>query len=111
ADFQKGFFENGAIPAGQFLITASSKQDYQDTVEAMQSKHRGAGKNNNVTYTPRPIDPQTGKPGEAKIEWIPFQSSNKDIDFKNLFEQANARIDSTFGVPASIRGVGENNNY
>lgn len=111
ADYQAGFFENGAVPAGQFVITASSKKDYEDTVDAMQAKHRGAGKNNNVTYTPRPIDPNTGKPADSKIEWIPFASTNKDIDFKNLFEQANKRIDSVFGVPASIRGVGENNNY
>lgn len=111
ADYQKGFFENGAVPAGQFIITASSKQDYQDTVDTMQSKHRGAGQNNNVTYTPRPIDPQTGKPGDSKIEWLPFASTNKEIDFKNLFDQANKRIDSAYGVPASIRGVGENNNY
>lgn len=111
ADYQSGFFENGAVPAGQFVITAASKRDYNDTVDKLQSAHRGAGKNNNVTYTPRPVDPETGKPADAKIEWIPFASTNKEIDFKNLFEQANNRIDSTFGVPASIRGVGENNNY
>lgn len=111
ADYQAGFFENGAVPSGQFIITASSNKDFDDTVDAMQAKHRGAGQNNNVTYTPRPIDPNTGKPGDSKIQWIPFASSNKDIDFKNLFEQANKRIDSTFGVPASVRGVGENNNY
>lgn len=111
ADFQKGFFENGAVPAGQFVITAASERDYDDTVDKLQSAHRGAGKNNNVTYTPRPVDPTSGKPAEAKIEWIPYQQSNKDIDFKNLFEQANKRLDSTFGVPASVRGVGESNNY
>jgi phage portal protein BeeE len=111
ADFQKGFFENGAVPAGQFVITSASTQDFNDTVDKLQEAHRGAGKNNNVTYTPRPVDPSDGKPSQAKIEWLPFQESNKDIDFKSLFEQANNRIDSTFGVPASIRGVGENNNY
>lgn len=111
ADFQKGFFENGAVPAGQFIITASSEIDYNNTVDKLQEAHRGAGKNNNVTYTPRPIDPASGKPADAKIEWVPFQVSNKDLDFKTLFDQAEKRIDSTFGVPASIRGVGENNNY
>lgn len=111
ADFQQGFFENGAVPAGQFIITAATRQDFDDTVARLQEAHRGANKSNNVTYTPRPVDPNDGKPSQAKIEWVPFQQSNKDIDFKNLFEQANNRIDSTFGVPASIRGVGENNNY
>lgn len=110
ADFQQGFFENGAVPAGQFIIIAPTKIEFDDIVDTLQAKHRGAGKNNNITYTHRPTD-ATGKPVQAQIEWIPFQTPNKDIDFKNLFEQANKRIDSTFGVPASIRGVGENNNY
>lgn len=111
ADYQTGFFENGAVPSGQFIITASGEEDFKDTVTKMQEKHRGAGNNDNVTYTPRPIDPSSGKPADAKIEWIPFGTTNKDIDFKNIFEQANNRIDSAYGVPASIRGVGENNNY
>lgn len=111
AAFQRGFFENGAVPAGQFIITAPTPQEFNDTVDKLQEKHRGASKNNNVTYVHRPIDQESGKPANAQVEWIPFQQTNKDIDFKNLFEQANNRIDSTFGVPASIRGVGENNNY
>jgi phage portal protein BeeE len=111
ADYQAGFFENGAVPAGQFIITAPSAKEFDDIVNTLQARHRGAGKNGNVTYSHRPIDKETGKPSDAQLEWIPFQQSNKDIDFKNLFEQANKRIDSAFGVPASIRGVGENNNY
>lgn len=110
ADFQKGFFENNAIPAGHFVITAASKTDYDDTVKRMQEKHRGAGKNNNVTYTPRPLG-QDGKPADSKIEWIPFAQSNKDIGFKDLFEQANKRLDLAFGVPQIIKGVDDAATY
>lgn len=110
ADFQRGFFENNAIPAGHFIITAASKPDYEDTVKRMQEKHRGAGKNNNVTYTPRPMG-QDGKPADAKIEWIPFAQSNKDIGFKELFEQANKRLDLAFGVPQIIKGVDDAATY
>jgi phage portal protein BeeE len=110
ADFQKGFFENNAIPAGHFIITAASQQDYKDTVAKLKEKHRGAGNNNNVTYTPRPIG-QDGKPADAKIEWIPFAQSNKDIDFKNLFEQANKRVDMSYGVSQFIKGVDDAPNY
>lgn len=105
ADFQKGFFENGAIPAGQFVITSSTLQDYKDTVEKLQDAHRGASKNNNVTYTPRPVDPASGKPAEAKIEWVPFQQSNKDIDFKPLLEHVNNRLSESYGVSSIIKGV------
>jgi len=111
ADYQSGFFENGAVPAGQFVITAPTATEYKDIVRNLQAKHRGAGKNNNVTYTYAPIDPVSGKPGQAAITWVPFNNTNKDLDLKNLFEQVNKKIDSTYGVPSSIRGVNDNNTY
>lgn len=111
ADFQKGFFENGAIPAGQFVITAVSEQDYKDTVAKLKDAHRGASKNNNVTYTPRPVDPNTQKPADAKIEWIPYQQSNKDIDFKPLLEHIDNRLSEAYGVSGVIKGVDSNATY
>lgn len=111
ADYQQGFFKNGAIPSGQFIITAPTGKEFRDIKDMMQARHRGAGKNNNVTYTHRPVDPNTGKPSEAQVEWIPFNVDNKNLDLKNIFDQVNQKLDSAFGVPASIRGVGENNNF
>lgn len=111
ADYQAGFFENGAVPAGQFIITASTRQEYDDIVDTLQERHRGAGKNGNVTFSPRPIDKNTGKPSDAQIEWVPFSQSNKDIDFKNLFEQTNHRIDTTYGVPAIVKGIDDAATY
>ena len=101
ADFQAGFFENGAVPAGQFIITAPTRQAFQESVAMLQDAHRGAGSNNNVTYTHRPVNIKTGVPsGSAAIEWVPFSQPNKDIDFENLFKQVDRRIDTSFGVSA-----------
>jgi len=111
ADFQKGFFENNAIPAGMFKITASTPEEFEDIVKNLKNRHKGAGNNNNVTYSHAPVDPTTGKAAEAKIEWIPFQQSNKDIDFKSLFEQANHRIDQAYGVPAIVKGIDDAATY
>ena len=111
ADYQAGFFENGAVPAGQFLITAATKTEYDDIVDTLQARHRGAGKNGNVTYAHRPIDPNNGSPVSARIEWVPFSQSNKDIDFKNLFQQTNQRIDTAFGVPAIVKGIDDAATY
>lgn len=111
AQYQKGFFKNGAVPSGEFVITATTKQEFNDIVDKMQEKHRGADNNNNIVYTHRPIDQATGKPVQAQIEWIPYAVSNRELSLKDLFDQANKKIDSAYGVPASIRGVGENNNY
>lgn len=111
ADYQAGFFENGAVPAGQFLITAPTVKEYNDTVDMLEARHRGAGKNGNVTYSHRPIDPNSGKPAEAQITWTPFAQSNKDIDFKNLFAQTNKRIDLAYGVPQIVKGVDDAATY
>ena len=111
AQYQKGFFKNGAVPSGEFIITAATKTEFNNIVDKLQEKHRGAGNNNNVVYTHRPTDPATGKPVQAQIEWIPYAVTNRELSLKDLFTQANQKIDSTYGVAASIRGVGENNNY
>lgn len=111
AQYQKGFFKNGAVPSGEFIITAPTATEFNDIVDKMQAKHRGASNNNNVVYTHRPTDQATGKPVQAQVEWVPFATTNRELSLKDLFEQANKKIDSAYGVPASIRGVGENNNF
>lgn len=111
ADYQSGFFENGAVPSGQFVITAPTPKEFNDIVDVLQARHQGAGKNNNVTYSHRPIDLNSGKPGESQIEWIPFNVSNKDHSLKDIFEQTNKKIDSVYGVSAFIRAIDEAPNF
>jgi phage portal protein BeeE len=111
AEFQQGFFKNGAVPAGQFLITAPTVKEYNDTVDMLQARHAGAGKNGNVSYSHRPIDPTSGKPAEAQVEWIPFAQANKDIDFNALLQHVDKRIDVTFGVPAIVKGIDDAATY
>lgn len=110
ADYQRGFFENGAIPAGQLVITARSTTEFNDIVDMLKARHKGAGKNNNITYTHRPTD-QNGAPLNSQIEWVPFSSPNKDLGLKDLFAQVNQKIDSAYGVPASLRAVNDANTY
>lgn len=111
ADYEGGLLENGAVPAGQFTITASTVEQFDAIVDEMQRRHRGAGNNNNVQYVHRPTDTTTGKPLSAQIEWTPFAQTNQSLDLATIFKQANQKIDATFGVPASIRGVNEKNTY
>lgn len=110
AAFEAGEFENNAVPSGQFVITAPTVDAFNDIVDALQRKHRGAGKNNNVDYVHEPVSP-TGQPLGAQIKWIPYSRSNNELDLHNIFEQVNNKLDSVFGVPASIRGVNTQNTY
>jgi phage portal protein BeeE len=110
ADYQKGFFENGAVPSGQLIITAKNTQDFNDQVDMLQARHKGASHSGNITYTHRPVD-ATGKAQQAGIEWQPFSTQNKDMALKDLFTNVNQKIDSSYGVPASLRAVNTNNTY
>lgn len=103
ADFEKGFFENNAIPAGMFKIAAVTDQEYTDMVMKMQEKHRGAGKNNNVTYSHVELK-ENGTTGTARVEWIPFQQSNKDIDFDPILTHTDRKLGEAFGVSSIIKG-------
>lgn len=111
ASYEGGLFENDAVPSGQFVIVAPTVEAFNEIVDEMQAKHRGSGNNNNVQYIHRPISADTGAVSPAQIEWIPFSQSNKDMSLETIFKQVNDKIDSTFGVPASIRGVNDNNTY
>ena len=104
ADFQNGFFENGAIPAGMFRVAAPTTKDYKDTVAKLKEKHQGAGNNNNVAYSYVPMD-ENGKQLPAEIEWVPFSQSNKDIDFEPLLNHVDNRLSENYGVSSIIKGV------
>lgn len=111
ASYEAGHFENGAKPAGIFTITAPTVDAFNDAVDRIQAKHRGAGNNNNPLYVHNPVNPDTGVALGTTVEWTPFTEANNTLALGEIFSQANDKIDSAFGVPASIRGVNDNNTY
>lgn len=110
ADFQRGFFENNAIPAGVFKIAAKSIPDYNDMVDKLKERHQGAGNNNNVSYTHVPMDPK-GNLAPAQIEWVPFAQSNKEIDFQPILTHVDDRLSESYGVSSIIKGVDSEAKY
>lgn len=111
ADYQAGFFENGAVPAGQFLVTAPTTTEFDDIVDNLEKKHKGAGANNNVVYTYQPIDPNSGKPSQAAITWVPFNTTNKDLSLKDILEATGAKTDSVYRVSAMQRAITDAPNF
>lgn len=111
ADWNAGTFKNNAIPAGEFIITAKDADSFNAIVDEMERKHKGAGRNNNVSYVHRPTSAIDGKPLPAQIEWVPFAQSPKDLSLDSVFGQANKKTAMAFGVPEEIKGFVQNSNY
>lgn len=110
ADFQNGFFQNNAIPAGVFKVAASTTTEYEDIVTKLKERHQGAGNNNNVSYTHVPLD-ENGTAAPAQIEWVPFAQTNREIDFQPLLEHVDNRLSEAYGVSSIIKGVDSNAKY
>ncbi len=111
ADYQAGFFKNGAIPAGEFIVTAPSEKEFNDIVDGLEKHHKGAGKNNNVIYAHRPVNTVNGMPLVSQIEWVPFAQTTDKGTLQSIFDQANKKIDMTFGVPEEVKGHVQNSTY
>lgn len=112
ADFEQGFFDNGAVPAGLIGIVASSPEEFERTKGQMEESFRGAGKNNGVLYNYVPVDPSTNKPQDhGKIVWVPFQQANNSLDLNSLDGMVNNRLTSAMGVPDIVRGIDDSQTY
>lgn len=111
AEYQAATFRNGAVPAGEMIITAPSVEAYNDAVDKLQAAHRGSNNANNIIYTHRPTSSIDGKPMSAGVEWVPFAQSNKELSLQSIFDQANKKLSMGFGVPDEIKGYLQNSNY
>lgn len=111
AEYQAAQFGNGGVPAGLMTVTAPSVEAYNQAVDKIIAAHTGPSNANRVIYTHRPTSTIDGKPMAAGVEWTPFAQSNKEMTLDALFNQANKKIDMTFGVPEEIKGYLQNSNY
>ena len=105
ADYQAGFFQNGAKPEGMFIITARTSADYKKAKDALEAVHnRGSRGHNSYSYSFRPMD-ENGKPlGATSLEWVSFGQTNRDLTLSDLLAKVQERQDSAYGVPAIARG-------
>ena len=111
AEWQTGNLVNNGVPAGEFIITARDPEEFNAIVDEMERKHKGAGRNNNVSYVHRPTSAIDGKPLPAQIEWVPFAQTARDLTLDAVFDQANKKTAMAFGVPEEIKGFVQNSNY
>lgn len=99
-EFQKGFFENGAVPGLVFttentLSTAAKEKTIQYWQQKYNPKNGGR----------RPMIVDSG------LKPVPLSDANfKDLDFENSIQQHNVKILNALGVPQVLFDGGNNAN-
>lgn len=112
ADYERGFFGNGAVPAGMLGIVSETADDFTRNRNRLEDTFRGAGNNNGVVYNWIPIDPLTRKPSDGgKLVWVPFQQSNNTLDLNTVNDVVNGRLANAMAVPDIVRGIDNGQTY
>lgn len=103
SQYQKAYFENGAIPATITFITASTEEKYRKTREELETKLRGAKNRNKTVYAWRQFDNGTGQSAD-QIEVKTIQGSNSTLAIKDIISIVNDRLNKSVGVSNFILG-------
>lgn len=103
AQYQRAYFENGAIPATITFITASTKEKYEDTRRELESNLKGARNRNKTVYAWRQFDNDEGKSID-QVEVKTIQGNNSTLAIKEIVEIVNDRLNKSIGVSNFILG-------
>lgn len=103
SQYQKAYFENGAIPATITFITASTEEKYRQTRMELENKLRGARNRNKTVYAWRQFDNDTGE-SQDQIEVKTIQGSNSTLAIKDIISIVNDRLNKSIGVSNFILG-------
>jgi len=102
AQYQRAFFENGAIPATITFIRASTRERYEAKRRQLEQGLRGANNRNKTVYAWRQQldDGSTGDEIEVKT----IQGNNSTLAIKDLMDVVNDRLNKSVGVSNFILG-------
>lgn len=103
AQYQRAFFENGAIPQTITFITASTREKYEQTRYELESKLRGAENHNKTVYAWRQMLPSTGQTAD-QIEVKTIQAPNNTLAIREIVNIVNDRLNKAVGVSNFILG-------
>lgn len=103
AQYQRAFFENGAIPQTITFITASTRDKYEQTRYELESKLTGAKNHNKTVYAWRQMLPGNGATMD-QIEVKTIQAPNNTLAIKEIVDIVNDRLNKAVGVSNFILG-------
>ena len=103
AQYQRAYFENGAIPATITFITASTYEKYDKTRKELESKLKGARNRNKTIYAWRQFDNDTGQSVD-QVEVKTIQGNNSTLAIREIVDIVNDRLNKSIGVSNFILG-------
>lgn len=103
AQYQRAYFENGAIPATITFITASSEDRYLATRRELEHKLKGARNRNKTVYAWRQFDNDTGQSVD-QVEVKTIQGNNSTLAIREIVDIVNDRLNKAVGVSNFILG-------
>lgn len=103
AQYQRAYFENGAIPATITFITASTREKYEQTRYELESKLKGAKNHNKTVYAWRQMLPESGATMD-QVEVKTIQAPNNTMAIKEIVDIINDRLNKAVGVSNFILG-------
>lgn len=103
AQYQKAYFENGAVPATITFITASTKEQYESARAELEANLTGAKNRNKTVFAWRQIDNRSGDTQDA-IEVKTIQGNNSTLAIKDIVSIINDRLNKSVGVSNFLMG-------
>lgn len=103
AQYQKAYFENGAIPATITFITASTREKYEDTRRELENNLKGARNRNKTVYAWRQYDNDAGTSVD-QVEVKTIQGNNSTLAIRDIVDIVNDRLNKSIGVSNFILG-------
>lgn len=103
AQYQRAYFENGAIPATITFITASTREKYEKTRKELENNLKGARNRNKTVYAWRQFNNDDGSSVD-QVEVKTIQGNNSTLAIKDIVEIVNDRLNKSVGVSNFILG-------
>ena len=103
AQYQRAYFENGAIPATITFITASTYEKYNETRRELENKLKGARNHNKTIFAWRQFDNDSGQSVD-QVEVKTIQGNNSTLAIREIVDIVNDRLNKAIGVSNFILG-------
>ena len=103
SQYQRAYFENGAIPATITFITASTQEKYEATRRELENNLKGARNRNKTVYAWRQFNNDTAQSVD-QVEVKTIQGNNSTLAIKEIVSIVNDRLNKAIGVSNFILG-------